>query len=335
MRIIFKLSLFFLFCSCSMINHKTEKINGVSFVASKDTINDAHIKPVLNINANYAAIMPFGFIRELSHPEIIFNTDRQWFGETKIGVKQYVEGLQKHEIKIMIKPQIWVRRGAFTGGVKMTSEADWKVLENSYSKFILEYAEVAEEVNAEVFCIGTELETFIDNRPNYWKELIVEIRKVYKGKLTYAANWNEYERTPFWNQLDFIGIDAYFPVSDEQMPTVEACRLGWLKHKPTIKSFSERHNKPILFTEFGYRSVDFAGKEPWKSDRDLNAVNLEAQTNTMQVLLDEFWHEPWFAGGFVWKWFHNHKKSGGIHDDRFTPQNKPVEALIKAQYSKY
>ncbi|WP_308990932.1 glycoside hydrolase [Mariniflexile litorale] len=336
MKIIFRMSLFLLVCSCAMTSHKTEKINGVSFVASRDTINDVHIKPLLNIHANYAAIMPFGFIRELSHPEIVFNTERQWFGERAVGVKQYAENMKKNQIKVMLKPQIWVSRGAFTGGIKMTSEADWQVLEDSYTSFILTYAKLAQELQTEIFCIGTELESFIDERPEYWKQLIVNIKKVYKGKLTYAANWNEYDRTPFWDPLDYIGIDAYFPVSDEKTPTVEACRKGWLKHKPTIKSFSERYKKPILFTEVGYRSVDFSGKEPWRSDRDMTVVNLEAQTNTMQVLFEVFWNEDedWFAGGFLWKWFHNHKEAGGENDSRFTPQNKPVETLVKAHYSK-
>ncbi|HEX9601566.1 MAG TPA: glycoside hydrolase [Mariniflexile sp.] len=333
MKILFRMGLFFLLCSCAMMSHKTEKINGVSFVASRDTINDAHIKPILHIHANYAAIMPFGFIRELSHPEIVFNTERQWFGERKVGVKQYAESLKRHHVKVMLKPQIWVSRGAFTGGIKMTSEADWKVFEDSYTGFILTYAKLAQELHVEMFCIGTELESFIDNRPEYWKQLIVEIKKIYTGKLTYAANWNEYDRTPFWEYLDYIGIDAYFPVSDEKTPTLEACRNGWLNYKPSIKAFSERFNKPILFTEFGYRSVDFTGKEPWRSDRDMNVVNLEAQTNTMQVLFEEFWNEDWFAGGFLWKWFHNHKDAGGENNSRFTPQNKPVENLIKAQYA--
>ncbi|HIC31712.1 MAG TPA: glycoside hydrolase, partial [Flavobacteriaceae bacterium] len=71
-----------------MTSPKIEKINGVSFVASRDSISEKHIKPVVNLNANYAAIMPFGFIKNLQHPEIIYNTDRQWFGETDKGVKQ-------------------------------------------------------------------------------------------------------------------------------------------------------------------------------------------------------------------------------------------------------
>lgn len=312
---------------------QSTKINGVSFVASRDTIKDIHVKPVANVGANYAAIMPFGFIRELSHPNIMYNTNRQWFGETKLGVKQYVEILRKHGIKAMVKPQIWVSKGEFTGGIKMTSEENWKLLEASYSKFILDFAEAAEEVHAEIFCIGTELEGFVDHRPDYWKQLIVEIRSVYKGQLTYAANWNEYNRTPFWNQLDFIGIDAYFPVSTSKTPSVLECKEGWVKYFDEIKTMSTTTGKPILFTEYGYRSVDYSGKEPWRSDRDMTVVNLEAQNNTTQALYETFWDEDWFAGGFVWKWFHNHENSGGLENSRFTPQNKPVEALIKSRYS--
>ena len=276
--------------------------------------------------------MPFGFIRDLEHPDIIFNTGRQWFGETRDGAKQYIEALKKKNIKIMLKPQIWVWRGGFTGYIEMKDEANWKLLESAYTKFILEYAKLAEACKVKIFCIGTELEKFIENRPDYWNNLILEIKKLYKGKLTYAANWDEFKRTPFWNQLDYIGVDAYFPVSNSKTPTITECLEGWGTHKAVIKALSEKNNKPILFTEFGYRSVDFSGKEPWKSDRSMSQVNIDAQTNTTQALFKTFWKEDWFAGGFVWKWFHNHEKAGGVNNSRFTPQNKPVEALIKSYY---
>lgn len=335
MRTIFGLFVIFLLGACAMAPMKPYKINGVSFVSSRDTINAVHIDPIVNIQANYASIMPFGFVSRLDHPEIHYNRQRQWFGETKQGVKQYIKSLNKRGIKIMLKPQIWVARGEFTGLIKMEHEAAWLQLEQSYAKFILDFAALAEELQTDIFCIGTELESFIDHRPEYWKQLITDIKKVYKGKLTYAANWNEYNRTPFWNQLDYIGIDAYFPVSDLRTPTLEDCRLGWLQYKDTIRTFSQKYNKPVLFTEYGYRSVDFAGKQPWRSDRDMNQVNVEAQNNTTQALLETFWNEDWFAGGFVWKWFHDHERSGGENDSRFTPQNKPAEAILKDWYSNY
>ena len=69
------------------------------------------------------------------------------------------------------------------------------ILETSYKDYILTYAKAAEELNAEMLCIGTELEQFVIERPNFWKKLIREIRNVYKGKLTYAANWDEFKRS--------------------------------------------------------------------------------------------------------------------------------------------
>ena len=86
-----------------------EKINGVSFVASRDSIQYHHIEPLLDIHANYAAIMPFGFIRDLENPELHYNSNRQWFGETVSGSRQYIEELQAQNIGIMLKPQIWIR----------------------------------------------------------------------------------------------------------------------------------------------------------------------------------------------------------------------------------
>ncbi|ARV10109.1 glycoside hydrolase [Winogradskyella sp. PC-19] len=322
-----------LLSSCSGQN---EKVNGVSFVAYGNPVDETHTEPVVSkINANFAAVMPFGFIRDISNPEIIHNTDRQWFGETRAGAKQYSEELRKQNIKIMVKPHIWIRRGEFTGFLDMKSEEDWKKLEETYTSFILEYADLAQEINAEIFCIGTELENFVAKRPKYWDVLINKIKLEYKGKLTYAANWDEYKHTPFWSKLDYIGIDAYFPVSDEQTPTFETSMKGWNNHKPQIKALSEQNQKSVLFTEYGYRSVDYAGKKPWVYDRSMTVVNMEAQVNTSKALYETFWKEDWFAGGFLWKWFIDYDKSGGKDDNQFTPQNKPVEKVIKNYYSAY
>ena len=317
--------------SCSA---QDEKINGVSFVAAKDAIDESHVTPVINVNANYAAIMPFAFIRNLNHPEVRYNSDRQWFGETEDGVRQYIAQLQKKRIKIMLKPQIWVWRGEFTGFIVMKSEDNWQTLENTYSDFILNFAKIAEETKADIFCIGTELELFVKYRPDYWTKLIKQIRQVYSGKLTYAANWDEYRRTSFWDNLDFIGVDAYFPVSESKTPTVEECINGWQKYKETLRQFSDIYKKRVLFTEFGYRSTDFTGRKPWDVDYSQKTVNLHAQTNATEALFETFWNEDWFAGGFIWKWFHNHPEVGGVNNSRFTPQNKPVEAIIKNYYSK-
>jgi hypothetical protein len=324
--------LFLLLLQLGCSGRAMEKFNGVSFVASREMVAQEHVDAVRNINAKCAAVMPFGFIRDADSPEIIFDTSRQWFGETRTGARQYIDILHRNGLKVMLKPQIWISRGAFTGNLKMNSEENWKVLEGSYRNFIMAYATLAQETKADAFCIGTELEQFVNHRPGYWTQLIKEIRNVYNGKLTYAANWDEYGRTPFWEDLDFVGIDAYFPLSDEKTPSVEQLRKGWQPHKEKIKSLSLALDKPIIFTEYGYRSNNYTAKKPWLVDHSQDEVNLEAQTNATKAIFEEFWKEEWFAGGFVWKWFIDHEKAGGINDNRFTPQNKPAEEVIKSFY---
>lgn len=327
-----KLGLLFLLLQFSCASQKNIKINGVSFVASRAQVTQEHVNNVLNVNANHAAIMPFGFVRDINSSEIFFNTERQWFGETKNGAKQYISILHKNKIKVMLKPQIWIRRGEFTGTLKMKTEEDWLALEKSYEKFIITYAKLAQESKTDLLCIGTELEQFVVHRPEYWKQLIIKIRSIYKGKLTYAANWDEYPKVPFWKELDFIGIDAYFPLSESKTPSVEELKEGWQPWKSKMRVISEENNKPIIFTEFGYRSVDYNAKKPWTVDRTNEAVNLKAQANAKEAIFSEFWEEKWFAGGYVWKWFIDHESSGGKKDNRFTPQNKPAEEIIKSFY---
>ncbi len=308
------------------------KINGISFVASSKEVLQENILPIINLHANHASVMPFGFIKNLYHPEIIYNSKQHWFGETKKGVQQYIEMLHNNNIQVMLKPQIWIWRGEYTGHLKMNNEDDWNILENSYREFILDFVELAQETKVAVFCIGTELEQFINNRPDYWTNLITEIRTIYTGKLTYAANWDEYKRVPFCEQLDYIGIDAYFPISESETPSIEESQLGWQPWKDEIKKLAVISDRKILFTEFGYRSVNHAGKTPWESDHTITNINLEAQSNLTTALFEEIWTEEWFAGGYLWKWYINHKEVGGLEDNQFTPQNKPVERVIKDFY---
>lgn len=319
--------------SCSGQSNK--KLNGVSFVASREEVSQGQVEQVMRIHANSAAVMPFGFIRDAENPEIIFNTDRQWFGETKEGAKQYIDILHQNNITVMLKPQLWISRGVFTGTLKMENEQDWKKLETSYRDFLLTFAHLAADTNVDLLCIGTELEQFVQNRPEYWGNLIIQIKKIYKGKLTYAANWDEFDRVPFWNRLDYVGVDAYFPLSESKTPSVDELVIGWTPWKLKMEQVSTQTKKPILFTEYGYRSMDYTAKKPWLVDRSQEKPNMVSQVNAKKAIFSEFWEEPWFAGGFVWKWFVNHKTAGGENDNRFTPQNKPSLKIISDNYQKF
>jgi len=328
------MTVFVICTSCAQESTKLtslNKINGVSFVASNNHVNTATIQPVLNVNANWVALMPFAFMRANNSPSLSYNSQNQWWGERIEGIKETASVFNKHGIKRMLKPQIWIRAGKFTGTIKMTNETDWLLFEKKYETFILNYAKVAESEKIELFCIGTELNSFIQNRPQFWTGLIQKIKTVYTGKLTYASNWDSYQNPNFWKDLDYIGIDAYFPLVNSKTPAVAELNQTWAPHKTAIKKYSIEQQKSIIFTEFGYRSVDFSTHKPWDSSREGN-FNSIAQINALQSLFSTFWNASWFEGGFLWKWFDNHASAGGNTSTGYTVQNKDSEELIKKVY---
>jgi len=310
----------------------SQKINGLSFVASNTPVTSEAIQPVIEVHANWVTLMPFGFMKTTSEISIQYNSKRQWWGETKEGITKTANEFHKKKIKIMLKPQIWIPNGGFTGMISMKSEQDWITFEKSYEIFILDYAQVAKNSKIELFCIGTELNNFVITRPTYWKGLIQKIKKIYKGKITYAENWDTYKNVPFINKLDYIGIDAYFPLAKEQTPTVAVIEKAWKPIKVAIKELNVKYQKPILFTEFGYQSKDFAALEPWNHSKS-GTVNLAAQKNALEAIFNQYWNEKWFAGGFLWKWY-DEKNAGGLNDADYTIQNKPAQKLVSDWYKK-
>lgn len=310
------------------------KINGVSFVAPPQEIyiNDIN-RPKEVLSANYLSIMPYAFIPE-GGTGLKYNSKWQWWGEKEVGTIKTIAMAKDAGYSVMLKPHVWKRHGSYTGHHKYEKEVDWKAFEKSFSTYILRYAQIADSLNVELFCIGTEWEQFALQRPNFWYKLIKDVRSVYNGKLTYAANWDEYKRISFWKQLDFIGVDAYFPLSDATTPKVKELENALQPYLKELKKVSETNDKPIIFTEYGYRSRDNTAEKPWESNREGVTVNLEAQINAYQAFFNVFWEQTFIQGGFVWKWFANHENSGGKENNGFTPQNKPVEKVIQAKYGK-
>lgn len=336
------LAIIFGFTDCSNpktndSEQKVEKITGLSYVAPVNPVDSQAFVSVKSVNAGWICLMPFAF-GDKESGSLGFNYPRQWWGERADGVAGCVENARKHGIKVMLKPQVWFRRGEYTGQVEMPNDTIWQAWETNYRDFILTFARQADSLNVEMLCIGTEWEKFVEKRPDFWKKLITEIKNIYKGQLTYAANWDEFHRFPYWQQLDYVGIDAYFPVCSKTTPSVEELQEGWEKHHDDIIDFREKIKKPILFTEYGYRSIDSCAHKPWEFHNSGN-VNQLGQSNAYEALFREFWEEPWFAGGFVWKWYEttmlqrSESRWNRISID-FTPQNKIAEKVIKQWYGK-
>ena len=314
----------------------TNIIDGVSFVSSPRKPTQTSFAAVKNINAGWVSLMPYAFCFKDS-AKIWFDTERQWWGEKTEGIVEYVKMARQQGLQIMLKPHLWIIRGGFTGKLAFNNAEKWQQWEKSYKRYILHHARLADSLNVELFCLGTELESFVEARPAFWSQFIKEIKAIYKGKLTYAANWDEYKRFPYWAQMDYIGVDAYFPLSEAQTPTPNDLKIGWQRWLKEIQEVQTKYKKPVLFTEFGYRSIHHTAKEPWVSTDYRQPVNLEGQSNALDALFQNLTPQPWFAGGFVWKWFDlntYHRKIDPETHTGYTPQNKPATQILKKWYAK-
>ena len=311
------------------------KMKGLSFVAPPKELDSTSFHVSNAVNANWLSLMPYAFVPKES-TKVRFQTENnnkhQWWGETPAGIRKCIEMAHAKGINVMLKPHLWLGWGQFTGELDFKSEADWLVFESSFREYILTFARIAEEEQVEVFCIATEMGSHVQNREKYWFELISEVKKVYKGKLTYAENWDCFDKVPFWHELDFIGVDGYFPLSDSRNPSLKELESGWKSHLKKMKKYAAKIQKPILFSEVGYRSNDFSSQKPWETDYS-KPKNEPLQAKAYQAFFDNVWNQPWCAGAFIWKWFpsdvdHFHER------ETFSPQGKMAEKVLKNYYSK-
>lgn len=307
------------------------KWNGLSFESPPRIFPQENFKTIENLGANAIGLIPFGF----SYPtgeKVHYNSDRQWWGERPEGITTLCDYANAYELQVMIKPQVWIP-GSWVGEFDLKTEEDFAKWQETYTEFILDFARIAQEKEAALFCVGTEYKKLGVKYPDYWRGLIKKVRAIYDGPLTYASNWDHYQNIPFWEDLDFIGVNAYFPLVNKATPSVTELKKAWKKPKEEMKAFAQKKGKSILFTEYGYMSCDYAAWKTWENEKKNPPVNLTAQANAYQAVFESFQDEDWWAGGFLWEWQSNSEEAGGPNDKHYSPQRKPAEKVIQAFFT--
>ncbi|MEM7128338.1 MAG: N,N-dimethylformamidase beta subunit family domain-containing protein [Chloroflexota bacterium] len=239
---------------------------------------------------------------------------------------------QGHGLKIMLKPHIDLRADSdhWRGEIGTNfSESDWHAWFNSYTHFISRYAELAESQNVELFAVGTEL-VATSHRTQAWRSVIQELRGLYNGPMTYAANHGEENQVQFWGDLDLIGIDAYYSLTTQNNPTLVELKSGWTSHRASLAGLASTYQLPIAFTEVGYRSVDGTNQKPWCSNCGTES-DLQEQAEAYQAVYEIFDPEPWFVGAFWWDWSINPGANAPC-DMSYSPQDKPAENVLRTWF---
>ncbi|MEE9439339.1 MAG: hypothetical protein V3V14_10095 [Saprospiraceae bacterium] len=306
----------------------------MTVVAPPLSIGQAEIDSLQAVNTDWISLVPYGFSK-IGDPAIQYNLDGQWWGEKKKGIVICTKLAHDNNIKVMLKPQVYIHE-SWVGEVDFDTESEWLEWEESYRAYIHFYGHIAAENDIELFCIGTEYKIAVNKRSGFWRQIIKELRSYYDGKVIYSANWDEYEDVSIWDAVDFVGISAYFPLVDHKTPTINTLKNKWRPIKNKLSKFSKKHRKKIIFTEYGYLSIDRCAWQAWELEKGVRNKNINelAQANAYHSLLKTFWKEEWWGGGFLWKWFPSGMGHEGYPERDYTPQGKLSQKVITDWYGK-
>lgn len=239
-------------------------------------------------------------------------------------VLRYIEEIKNRGLKVKFYPVVFMDMIDKPWRGRITCEAseveNFFTKTNGYNDFILHYANLVKD-KVDAFIIGSEMKglTSIQDLDNSFPavdalvSLAAEVKTIMGSstKLSYAADWSEYHSVSGWynldllwasDDIDFIGIDAYFPLTDriqngrydtteiiggwengegyewyytDEARTIKAYlspeyawkNISWWWNNNHINPDSSTtdfvpQSKKIWFTEFGFPSVDGCANQP-------------------------------------------------------------------------
>lgn len=274
--------------------------------------------------AGWAALTPTWFVRSAGDSRIRRTPSTVDDDALRAAMRQ-ARGLG---LSVALKPHVDIVDGSFRGSIEPADEALWW---SDYREMILHYARIAAEEKAGLFVVGTELaRQAVPPRKAQWEALIAEVRRIYPGPLTYAANFYDFTAVPFWRELDYVGIDGYFPAPGGA--NVSLLRAGLSAYLPLVWSVSKLAGKPVLFTEFGIASQKGASLRPWNYG-SFGRVDMAEQAAYIRAFLETFAARSWCAGFFYWAWEAD-PDAGGPASPTMTVQGKPGQKVLERWFAR-
>jgi hypothetical protein len=289
----------------------------------------AHLDHFEALGVTWIQILTFAHQPQVEGPRIVPTDARRW-------PTAFVKAARARGFRILVKPHVWSREfydgsKRWRGSIKMGDEARWRSWFENYERFIVAEAKLAATAGAEMFSVGLEYVEATRGRGRAWRRVISRVRAVFPGTLTYSADGNhELAHIDFWDALDVIGVNAYFDVGEPRWPGHLGLVAGWAPHLARIGRIARRFDRPVVFTEAGYPSVEGATRRPWQWPSREQVPAPALQGAAYDALLLAATEVPWFAGVFWWKYYERPENTSHAHD--YTPRGKPAEAVIRKWY---
>ena len=279
------------------------------------------LRGAAELGADWVTITPAWYQRDPASHDIRPHGNRT---PSSVGIETSIRRAQTLGMNVTLKPHLNTRDGTYRGEIKPRDVARWFT---EYRRLLRVYADMAERTGARELVVGTELEG-VSGHSRQWRSLIRDARKRFGGRLTYAANYDEVFRIDFWDELDEIGVDAYFPLSKHPEPTVAELVEAWQKPLARLERLHERWDRDVLLTEVGYPSAESAVSTPYESG---GRQDLDLQKRAVEAALTAFAGRPWIAGTTWWEWW-TQQSQLEEDDTGFALNGKPAASVIQEWY---
>jgi uncharacterized protein (TIGR03437 family) len=286
-------------------------------------------------HANWAAVLVTWYQDNISSTTIAANNTTP----SDNALVQAIRDLHSKNLKVMLKPHVDLSRDPdpnhWRGNINPSDVDAWFA---SYTPFILKYAQMAQDEGVEGLVIGTELiEMSRSTNQARWYAVIDAIRGVYHGLLTYSSNatgaTDEFTSLSFWDKLDLIGLDGYFPLTSKDDPSLAELVAAWRNNKwnlnivAAVENLHNAYQKPVIFTELGYRSYPGTNQAPYSYSSTDRPADLTEQRDCYEAFYTVWSQQAsWVKGVFWWAWSVN---PPGPNDTDYNPRGKPAEDVLR------
>ena len=287
-----------------------------------------------HMGSNAITLVPYSYMGRRGNNSLTYLPFNRGAGsENDQGMIHSAYEAKQLGMSVLLKPQVLTGGNwGWSGDIAFETEAQWQAFFDSYYRWIRHYAFIAEIHGIDMLSIGVEFSKATLTHEANWAKMIKKLRGFYSGKLTYCANWGEeFESINLWQDLDFIGINSYYPLSDKNDASDAELKATFESVKEKISTVYNKYKKPIVFTEIGFRSLNAPWKLPY-SDGDNNIFNEEHQDRAYKVIFEGIQNEPWCSGILWWK-FPSYLEYRGRENTAFTPNNKKAEATVKKWFT--
>jgi glycosyl hydrolase family 113 len=279
------------------------------------------------LGVNAVSMTPYSFQREVNRPSIgmLFEGQRRGFApETDLSVE--VTCADAADLTVVLKPHLWCGHGHWCGEISMAEEADWPRWFAEYERLAVHEALIARRLRIPILCIGTELKG-TTGREEEWRALILKLRALHPGLLTYCANWgDEVERLGFWDALDAIGVSDYWPLADAPGADDATIRARFDSVLERMRRLGRLKKRPVWFLETGFPDV----RDAWLTPHENEGTGDGGvdQGRAYRIVLAASRAQQFPDGLFFWKWPSRAPRDDSERYD-YWPWGRSAEAAVR------